>query len=310
MPVLGEVAVNPILTNVALMFGGGEFIHQKLFPNLPVAEISGRFLDVDTAQEAQRIDQLERAELTRPVRLEYNVASTKTYSCMDRTIEHPIDDVTRAAYSNILDLRTSGARICAAKLMRAKENIVANLVNTAATYATANKATLAGVQQWSDYTNSTPIEDINTAILAVTLSSGFRPNKMWMGAPVWAKLAAHPDIVGILGSNAMKVVTMEQFATFFGFTEIAVGDAVYLSNKRGATVVRDWLWAKFAGLAYVNPAPAIMEQSFGYRCVFEDTQSGSYRDEPVKAEVVRTGEIADYVLLNAACGYLWTTAVA
>lgn len=311
MPVLGEAIPNPLLTEFALMVGQGEFIYRDLFPSLPnVQQATGRFLEIDPQQEAARIDQLERAINSAPARFQFAYSDAKVYNTKDRTIDHPIDDKIRGMYRNVLDVQRAATEVATRKLSLVRENIVASLVTDASRYPTNNKRTLSGTQQWSDYTNSEPISDIISAIEAVELACGFTPNVFWCGRPVWSKLSAHPDVTAFAGVAATRPVSPEEFARAFNLERVLIGKASYVTTKRGQTVSRDWVWGKYAGLAYVPEVPSVFSVTLGVRVPWEELQVGTWRDEGVKSDVVRVGEDADYVFLYGEAGYLFSSAVA
>jgi hypothetical protein len=77
-----------------------------------------------------------------------------------------------------------------------REVRVANLVFANATYPAANRVTLAGVSQWSDYTNSDPLAAIMNALDGVVI----RPNVAVFGRATFTKLRMHPKVVqAVLG---------------------------------------------------------------------------------------------------------------
>jgi len=72
-----------------------------------------------------------------------------------------------------------------------REKRVADLVFSNDSYNSGHKETRSGTDQWSDYTNSEPREQILEA-LDVPLQ---RPNIFVLGNDTWRLLRQHPQIV-------------------------------------------------------------------------------------------------------------------
>lgn len=311
MPVLGEAMPNPLLTEFALMLGTGEVIYRDLFPSIAgVTSSAGRFPEIDPGQEAARLDQLERAINSAPARFQFALSDAKTYNTKDRTIDHAIDDKIRAIYRSIVDVQRAATKIATQKLNIVRENLVASLVTDTSRYPSSNRITLSGTSQWSDYTNSDPIVNIQDAIAQVALTSGYRPNVFWCSLPVWNKLSAHPDVTAFAGTGATRPVSPEEFARAFNLRAVLISSATYVTTKRGQTVTRDWIFGKNAGLAYVPETPSVFEVALGVRVPWEELQVGVWRDESTKSDVVRVGEDADYVFLYGEAGFLFASAIA
>ncbi len=121
-----------------------------------------------------------------------------------------------------------------------REQRVATLVTTLANYAAANKATLSGTSQWSDYTNSNP----QTAIMAAMDGMVMRPNVIGMSRPVWTVLRQHPKMCkAIFGNNTdAGIVSRQAVANLLEVDDILVGEGWINTAAKGqpATISRIW----------------------------------------------------------------------
>ena len=93
------------------------------------------------------------------------------------------------------------------------------------------------LQHWSD-SASTPIEDIRLIKRYVLESTGFMPNTLVLGRPVFDALLDHSDIVGRLdrGQTTGPVVVMrDNLAALFELEQVLVMDAIHNTAAEGAT---------------------------------------------------------------------------
>lgn len=120
-------------------------------------------------------------------------------------------------------------------LLLAREKRVADLIMTAASYATANKVTLSTA--WTSATANV-INDIQTGIRACASP----PNKMIMDKIGFDALARHPQILSTLrGSADAGMATADEIGRHFGL-KIFVGDAKYNTANDGQTASLSYVW--------------------------------------------------------------------
>lgn len=197
----------------------------------------------------------------------------------------------------------------------AREVRVASLVFDAAQYAAANKATLSGTSQWSDYTNSNPVAAINDA-LDVPL---IRPDTLTIGRLAWTKLRQHPRMVEAVkgtgaGLGAQGMVSRQQVADLFELRQVLVGGSQYNTAKPGQTPTYARAWGKHALLSYSSRMSAEMRQpTLGFTAQFGPKVAGSKIDDTIGlrgGESVRVGEGVKEVLCAPDVAYLFTNATA
>ena len=119
---------------------------------------------------------------------------------------------------------------------------------------------------WND-ASSTPIEDVRLLKRYVLESTGFMPNTLVLGRPVFDALLDHSDIVGRLdrGQTTGPVVVMrENLAALFELEQVLVMDAIHNTAKEGLTASHSFIGGKNALLCYAAPSPGIMTPSAGY----------------------------------------------
>lgn len=193
-----------------------------------------------------------------------------------------------------------------------REVRVANMVFKAANYPAANKATLAGNSQWSDYVNSDPVAAITAALDTPVI----RPNKMVLGRAAWTKLRMHPKIVQATNNTnqGAGIVSRQQVADLFELQEILVGEAWVNTARKGQAANLQRTWGKHCALIYQNQQAAIERQPvFGFTGQF-GTQVAGEIPAPTKglrgSKIVRAGESVKEVIAANDVAYFFENAVA
>lgn len=304
--------VDPVLSTVAQGYQNAEFVASALFPTVPVSQRGGNIITF--GRESFMLYGTQRApgENTRRVKFGYAGAP---YALVDYSLEGqvPIEVSEEAANGPGIDLASGAIASVSAIMALRLEKSSADIARTAASYAAANKTTLSGTSQWSDFTAgvSDPIKDVTVAKEAIRAATGKRPNTIVMGALVFASLAMHPKVVDRMKYTGRDVATADLLASLFGVARVLVGDAIY-SNDAG-TAFTD-VWGKDVVIAYTEvgtvrdaglPSYGYTYQLSGYPAVEEP-----YYDRNTKSYVYPVARVEAPVMASASAGYLITNAVA
>jgi hypothetical protein len=197
-------------------------------------------------------------------------------------------------------------------LMLDREVRVANLVFAQATYPAANRVTLSGTSQWSDFTNSNPVDVILSA-LDVPL---VKPNTLVFGQATWTKLRQHPRMVtAILGSQVNAgAVTRQQVADFFEVRQVIVGAGFVNTARKGQAPTMSRVWGKHAAALFVSEDMANADQpTFGFTAEFGQRIAGDMPEPKMglRGSVrIRVGESVKEVISASDVGYYFENAVA
>ena len=303
--------VDPVLSSIAQGYKQSDMIADALFPRVPVNLRAGNILTF--GKEDFMLYSAARAPgaATRRVQVGY---SGTPFALVDYALEGqlPIEIMQEAANGPGIDQSKVTIYKTLAMLDLRLENAAATIARTAASYAAANKVTLSGTGQWSDFTGvSQPIQNIETAKEAVRAATGKRPNTVVMGAAVMAKLRQHPIVVDRMKYTGRDVATAEILAALFGVERVLVGDAIY-SNDAG-TAFTD-VWGKDVVVAYtdISSAQDMGSPSYGYTYNLNGYPlvEEPYFDRSTKSWVYPVTRSEAPVLASAAAGYLITNAVA
>lgn len=212
-----------------------------------------------------------------------------------------------------IDLEADTAEDLTSDLQLGHEKRVADLVMDPTQYASANKVTLSGTDQFTDKTNSDPIDVIQTAKRACAMP----PNVAICDEVTFDALASHPDIVAFLrgvGGAVNGLASAEELARYFGLARWIVGRAKYDSANAGQTASFSYVWPQGRLLlARTNPTPrareAILARTLRYRPggapggilmdMWDDRKPGTQGVRWIK------GSYEEKVVMVAAdCGYL------
>ena len=135
-----------------------------------------------------------------------------------------------------------------------EEKAAANTVFASANYDTGLRVTNSGDSQWSDFTNSTPIDQILAALDSDDLL--VRPNKMVIGQKAYTKLRQHPKVAAAIYKNGTEtgVVTRQAIADLFELDEVIVGSYLQNTAQKGQTPSMSRIWGKHCALIHDDPS--------------------------------------------------------
>lgn len=311
---------NPVLQEVALGAQNelSAFIAKKLFPAIKVQNLTG---DIKTyGKDHLRIVNTV-VEDGGTKRMSFSVTKAEKWDIENHQLtifvsEKDIDQLGAQTAKN------DAASINMESLMLSRENAIVAAMTTAGNYTLGNTVTLAGGNQWSAFSTSTPREDLITARERVRTNCGRYPNVAVMNPAVLNYLVNHPQIRDAAAYKGEATVSMEMLKTILFPTyqpsecEILIGAAQYNSASKGQTAVMTDLWGKVFIYAYVNksPNPSIRQNSLGYSfnrgkdsVQVLETRENMYRENEV--DITDRWEYDD-VVLDFGSAYLISAAVA
>lgn len=302
--------IDPVLTQIAQGYTNAEFIGLSLFPSVPVGQRGGKLITFGREDFGLYATARAPGAHTRRVNFGY---SSGSYALEQHALEGvvPFEDLEEADAVPGIDLASIALAKTQAIIGLRLEYAQATLATTAANYPTGNKRTLAGAEQWSDYTTGTgdPAGDIETGKEAIRAKIGKRPNVLAMGPLVWAKLRHHPKLIDRIKYTGRDGLTPELVANLFGVERVLIGDAIY-DNAGTFTDV----WGKFAVLAYTATASVASRgtPTFGYtyRLGGYPLVEQAYQDRNAKSWVYPVTDEVSPVIAGSTAGYLLSAAVA
>lgn len=298
---------DPVLTDLSVKYTNQDFIAERVFPTLSVSKKTGFYFTYDRSNLKTADD--VRAGVSRANRVDYTMVKTAFGPLVEHSLEMPIEyDIIEQADSP-LDPRVDAVMAVTERLMINKEHALATMLNDTA--KVTQNVTLTGGNQWSDYTNSDPFTNIQTAKDTVQKNGLVAPNTCWMSYEVWSKLQHHPKLLERVKYSERGVITEEIFASLFGFANVFIGRAVRNSAPDGQADSMTYIWPKSFWVGYVAPTPALRTVSAGYYLQLTNGRVVDRWDEPqVKAEFVRVTDYFEAKIVAQEAIYLIKNAIA
>ncbi len=314
---LAPFPIQPELVAITIGYRNNRLIADSVLPRIPVGTESFKYLAFDKA-EAFTVPDTKVGRKGKPNQVEFS-ATEQTAS----TVDHALDDaVPQADIENAASIKANGGTSYD-PVGRAVEGVTdllaldrevrtAALVFDANSYAAANKVTLAGTDQWSDFANSNPIDDIMAAIDACIM----RPNKMVLGRAVYTKLCQHPKLTQAFFGTAAQggIVPLDFIARLFELEEVLVGEGWVNTAKKGQAASFARVWGKHCALLAIDPLANAgnSRPTFGFSGQFGSRVAGAWDDKDIGmrgGQRVRVGESVKELVCANDLGYFIENAV-
>lgn len=303
--------VNPaVISAVAISYKNTKLIADDVLPRIPVGTKEFKYSKMDLAG-GFTVPDTKVGRKSRPNRVEAN-GDLLPATCEDYGLDDivPVSDVRCAAPGT--DPLAIASEFVRGLVALDREIRVAGIAFNPATYPAANKATLSGTSQWSDFANSDPV----TAILLALDTIIMRPNVMTIGRAAFTRLAMHPKVCkAVFGNNTdAGVVTREQIARLLELDEVLVGEGFVNTAKRGQSASLQRVWGKHAAFHYrERPQMTSQATTFGFTAEFGDPVAWAKWNSEFGLEggyEVRSGEMLKEVVCAADLGYFFQNVVA
>jgi hypothetical protein len=302
--------IQPELTAVAIGYKNTELIADSVAPRVPVGVKNFKYTKW-TKEEPFTVPDTKVGRKSKPNEVEFT-GTEVTDTCQDYGLDDaiPQDDIDQAP-SNYNPVSASVEGV-SNLIALDREVRVAGVAFDSAQYSTANKVTLSGTSQFSDFTNSDPLGVILTGLDACIM----RPNVMVIGQAVYTKLIQHPKIVKAMFGNAgdSGIATRKFLASLFEMDEVLVGSGWYNTALRGQTASYSRIWGKHIAMLRRDSNPNQPgKMSFMWTAQFKTRMAGADADRnigPRGGQRVRVWESVKEVVSANDLGYMIVNAVA
>lgn len=327
LPTTSDVHVNAVLTTLSVAYRQDQsrFVADRVFPVVSVSKQSDRYFTYNRG-DFNRDEMQLRAPGTESAGAGYRLDNTPTYYCAEYSLHQDVpDEVIENADAVLNPLRDAAEFLTIKSLIKREKAFVANQFAASLWtsdfdgVASANSWSGGSVLQWND-ANSTPIEDIRKAGTTVLERTGFMPNLLVLGKPVYDALIDHPDLVDRIkygqtpGSPA--IVNRQALAALFEVDRVEIMSAIENTAHEGATASHSFIGGKKALLCYAAPNPGLMTPSAGYTFQWSGrsgsnggTRIRSFRLEQLNATRVEIECYFDQKLIAADLGFFFDTIV-
>jgi hypothetical protein len=310
-PDLSMVHVDFALTDVSIAYRNEQLVANLLFPPVPVTKQSNKYF-VYSKDRFRVVDDARRPG-AKANEIEWTL-STDTYYCEGHALAQPVPDELRANADPALDVDVDATETLTDLILLQLEVAAASAVYNPAVIT--QNTTLSGTSQWSDFTNSDPIDAIATAKAVIAQQIGREPRSLLISYPVYQQLRQHPKIIDRFKYTQVGIITPDMLKSVFDVDDLIIGSAIKNTAKEGQADALDYVWGKNALLFYRPPAMGRRVVTLGtqFRWTFGANTDGflvkRYREESRTADVIETQLFYDLKIIAPAAGYLWLNAVA
>ena len=322
-PTTRQVHVDRPLTSisVAYMNERGDYIADQVFPVVPVEKQSDTYYVYDK-NDWFRDEAGVRAPGTESAGGGYNI-STTPYNCKVIAFHKDVSDQDRANADAAIDMDRDATEFSTDKVLLRRERdwstayFVPSVWGTTITGVASSPSTNQTIQ-WSNYSTSTPVEDIEAGKRQIKITTGRNANTLVLGYDVFRFLKRHPTVRDQYKYVNSDTITAQMLARLFEVDRVMVAGAVVATNDEGATGAYDFVHGKRALLCYVNPRPSLMNPSAGYMYSWRGISNGvgttiaikRFRMEHLESERFEAQIAYDPKIVGADLGYFWDSIVA
>lgn len=303
--------VNPVLTSLSIGFKNEAFMWEMIAPVHEANLRSATFPIYDRENWFRRQGGAQRSAQGPYQRVGYGV-STDTYETIEIGFEKSLGDVVKASNQFGDNLETKDVAFLTNLIELEIEKQVADVVFV--TGAWGNEATLSGTGQWSDFANSDPIADVDTAKRTILRNTGSFVNNTFIGLLGWEKLKEHPLLLDKYKHTQTGVLTEELVAASLGIPMLTVGMSVENTADENQTYVGADIWTDNMLLQVTNPEGLDVANSV-YTIMWNERGNipwavESYREEQTRSDINRVFTHLVPKITSSQHGYLILDTVA
>ena len=326
LPTQSDVHVSRPLTNISIahMQEQRNFIAAQVFPLIGVEKSADQYFTYDNAY--WNSDEMQKRAPGTPTAGNGYTVGTGTYFCETYGFHKDVPDMIRANADAPLNLDREATEYVALKALIKRERLFASAFLAGSVWTrdydgVAATPSTNEVLQWNDAA-STPIEDVWDAKEDILVRTGFEPNVLCLGYPVFKSLSNHPDIVDRVKAGQTPggpaVVSETDLAQVFKVERVVVSRGIVNTAVEGATKSHSFISGKKALLTYAPPSPGLMTPSGGYIFSWtgylgagpEGQRVKRFRMEELASDRVEIEISFDMKLISADLGAFWDTIVA
>jgi len=190
--------------------------------------------------------------------------TTDTYSCEGHGLRRFVSDRDEANADAAVKPSRSAVRILTHRILAKFESLVAaKMTSTFLTQGT----TLVGGDQWSDFVNSNPLANFQTAQEACLV----QPNVAIMNEQVFNTLRRHSKLLELFKYSGQGILPEALLAEIMGVQKIIVARAKYdTTDDASASFTKGYIWGDNCTFAYIDPNAGMESPTLGWSFFFND----------------------------------------
>lgn len=220
------------------------FVGHRVMPIIPRKRSSGKFPRVKLEQYLQKLNTARNPDGT------YNRSKREfdddNYDTKEYGLEAPLDDRTLEKYDDLIDAEVFEGQVIEGAVLMEYEMAVAAAMFNATTFA--GKTAAVGVP-WSTPATATPVTDVDSAINAIRLACGVKPNAVIMDDQLFRKAIVCSQVIDTLKYQGYQdaragAISAQALAISLNVDEVIVAGGIYNTKEPGITPVLSQIWRK------------------------------------------------------------------
>lgn len=305
--------VDQLLTEASSGLFPTGYVSELILPEVQSKNTTGKLSKYGTNH--LRVENSQRIGRSAFRRVEAISRSTASYAIEGHGLEGM---VSKEDYKNVIspyDAERDETMGLTSLIWTEKEKLLADtLADTS--IMTQNVTLSASTDKYSDYLNSDPIDDFNTARAAIRNGCGAIPNLAVMDYQVWNQLRFHPQMLDALGFKQNRPGGLEEgeMAKAMGVSKVLIAMGTYESAQEGQTSSLAPIWGKNLIFAVVPEKAMPYQVSLGYMVRYAgEAPRQVYKyafNNPPGATGILVEDNYDMLISNAAAGYLIKSCIA
>lgn len=289
------------------------YVGHRVAPVIEVAKQAGNFGKIPLEQLLQQRD-TKRMPGSGYSRGRFTFTPA-TYSCVEHGAEEPIDDREATMYGDYFDAELVAARRAYNSVLRNAEMRWAAAIFNTTTWTGASLTTDVSGTPWANVAAAVPLTNVEAAAQKVYDNSGLWPNALVVSRKVFRNLRNTAQIIdrvkyqGFVDVRAGNIA-VEALGQAFDMQIIVAGGSKN-SAVEGQTAAAAEIW----GSTYAMVCRVAMTSDPREPCIartFHWSEDGSqvdgrfesYRDEPVRSDVIRVRHDVAELVMYAQAGHL------
>lgn len=297
VPLRSQLHVDQLLSNVAIKYSNERYIHDKVFPMVPVRKQSDLYR---TYNRNWVIPETTRAIGGLAPEHEFRIG-TESYSLQKEALKSYVPDSAAENY-DVTDLRADVTIDLVEKIMMRKEVSCAALF-TATSWSLG--ASLAGDELWVT-TSGNPVAVFDTACATVISNSGVRPNFAIIPLATYNALKNQATIIDRVKYTSREL-SPAIIGALLGVSEILTPDMYYDSGLYGASAATGAvasIWQEdFAFVGHKPAAAGMMALSSGYMFQRAKPLVRRWREEEREADAIEVDVEYKFKIVASLTGY-------
>lgn len=294
MPLRSNLHVDQLLSNIAVKYQNTAFIHQDVFPAVPVKKMTDLYR---TYTQNWRIPQTNRS-IGGLAREHVWEIGNSSYALEKHALKQYIGDSAVDNY-DITDLRADATIELTEKIMMRKEAQCAALFTTT---AWSLGTSLAAGDTWVTG-GSFPIPLFDTAVATVIGNSGVKPNYGIIPLDSMNALKNHTSVVDRVKYTS-KEINFDIVGALIGLPSVLVPSMYYDTAALGVASSNASIWkTDFAFVGFKPPSPGFYQLSAGYMFQKDKPMVRRWREEEREAEAIEVDVEFQFKVVASLAGY-------